>query len=491
MKSPDLLRRSKSVFIHTTFSNILNLVMNVVLARSLGPAFYGIYTVAIGISRLFSRISLLGMQDAIIRFVPLEDMENEEKYNLKRGVILSNTLLIAVPTLLIIGFALSYFSQELAVKVFNKEELKVALFWGGILLPVNGLIIYANSFLRAKEQFDLYTVLSLTLRSVLAFVAIGLVLAMTKKVGFVLFAYVFSGAIVILLIAHNLHRRSFFYGLHINFSFRIVKTILRFSMPSLFIAFSFSILSNIDKIMLAKFVSTREVGIYSAASRLVMQTGIIMASFNVAFMPRISPLYELGKTNLLNFEYRNITRWSLSMVLPVLLFFFFFAREAMLVFGKNYLIGTSIIQVMVLGILAKTIVGPTYRLLQMSGKQDLAFVNSILLIFLNVILNYFLIRSIGAIGAAIATSTSLFLINFLELIEVRILLKLWPFDTKFFKIFLALAIGVVFYFLVSLLVGRIVSLILVIVGWIVLFFFIPLTKEERKIIMSSIFRMEA
>ncbi len=71
--------------------------------------------------------------------------------------------------------------------------------------------------------------------------------------------------------------------------------------------------------------------------------------------------------------------------------------------------------------------------LSMTGKQYLEMYNSIAMVLINIVLNYFLIPEYGAMGAAIATSISIIAINLVRLAEVYIFYKIHPYSTDYFR----------------------------------------------------------
>ena len=74
-------------------------------------------------------------------------------------------------------------------------------------------------------------------------------------------------------------------------------------------------------------------------------------------------------------------------------------------------------------------------------RYNLLFV--LLLGIVNLVLNYFFIRSYGAIGAALATAVSLALYNLVKLVFIHFTLRYWPFTLQTVKL---LSIGIIVFF---------------------------------------------
>ena len=123
--------------------------------------------------------------------------------------------------------------------------------------------------------------------------------------------------------------------------------------------------------------------------------------------------------------------------------------------------------------------------MQMSGKQDFEFINAIVMLVLNVALNFWLIPIYGILGAAIATGASYTLINIARIVEVYKLLRMHPYDTNYHKLFIAgfaVIILSVFLFMFDLSqVSWIFSMIVLIIVYFSALYFLGLEYEDRMI----------
>ena len=83
---------------------------------------------------------------------------------------------------------------------------------------------------------------------------------------------------------------------------------------------------------------------------------------------------------------------------------------------------------------------PVY--MQMSGKQDIEFINAVVMLTGNIILNLWLIPIYGILGAAIATGIAFASMNAARILEAYILLGIHPYDRSYHKPFVAALIVV-------------------------------------------------
>jgi O-antigen/teichoic acid export membrane protein len=87
-------------------------------------------------------------------------------------------------------------------------------------------------------------------------------------------------------------------------------------------------------------------------------------------------------------------------------------------------------------------VGSAGYLLTMSGYERLESLNTLTVVLLNVVLNYFFIQAYGIIGAGIATSISTGLLNVVRVIEVYRLLHIQPYGVAYWRGGIGTVVGV-------------------------------------------------
>ncbi|MDQ3863737.1 MAG: polysaccharide biosynthesis C-terminal domain-containing protein, partial [Actinomycetota bacterium] len=112
-----------------------------------------------------------------------------------------------------------------------------------------------------------------------------------------------------------------------------------------------------------------------------------------------------------------------------------FARDIMLFFGKEFARGWPVMVVICAPQLFNSSVGPTSRLLAMTGHQNAVMVSTVG--GAAVALNLLLVPAYGVAGAAAATAAALVLANGSSLIFVYHRLGFWPYDRRYARPLLA------------------------------------------------------
>ena len=110
-------------------------------------------------------------------------------------------------------------------------------------------------------------------------------------------------------------------------------------------------------------------------------------------------------------------------------------------FGDDFVVGWPVIVIVAAAQLFNSSVGPTARVLAMTGRQRMVMVATISSAIVAVVGNLLLVPSFGIFGAAIATATALIVSNALSLFFVRRFLGFWPYERRYAKPLVAGAVA--------------------------------------------------
>jgi O-antigen/teichoic acid export membrane protein len=243
--------------------------------------------------------------------------------------------------------------------------------------------------------------------------------------------------------------------------------------------------------MLGYLSDSSSVGIYNASSKVSILAGSVLNSLTAIFSPIISDLHNKKKMELLGSLYSSVTKWTLTLTIPITIIFIFFADNILLIFGDEFTKGMLVLIILSSARLVISGFGPVGYMLQMSGKQLLVLINTLFMLLVNIILNYWLIRHYGIMGAALGTFFALTLVNLVEFIQVKYLMNLQPYSLKFIKPLIAGASASLVIILSSKLDMFQVSWFILLFASLVSYFafiWIMGFDEEDKMIISTIRR---
>jgi O-antigen/teichoic acid export membrane protein len=182
----------------------------------------------------------------------------------------------------------------------------------------------------------------------------------------------------------------------------------------------------LDVLLVGALRSTREAGIYAAASRLAMVGGLVTEAVRVAIAPQISFLLARREHARVEGIYQVGTWWIMALCWPLYLTLSVFGPVVLRIFGAEFVAGGNALLVLSLGMLFSLATGNVTVMLLMGGKSSWNLLNAAGAVVVNVGLNLLLVPRIGITGAALAWAASMLLENTAALIQLRILLRLNP-----------------------------------------------------------------
>jgi O-antigen/teichoic acid export membrane protein len=209
--------------------------------------------------------------------------------------------------------------------------------------------------------------------------------------------------------------------------------LLSYSSPLLLIVLLTTLLTWVDTLMLGYFTTADEVGIYGAATKTAMLTGMILISINTIFAPMIADFYHRKETQRLEKMFKFSGSWIYILSLPFFLMFVLLARDIMALFGDGFEPGWTVLLIISFAYYINASTGSVGNMLIMSGHQKIMMYNSIAVFIFNIVTNYLLIPVYGMNGAAIASCLSIVIYNVLMLVEVYWWLGMHPYNARFIR----------------------------------------------------------
>jgi len=224
--------------------------------------------------------------------------------------------------------------------------------------------------------------------------------------------------------------------------------LLIYSIPT-GLAGSFTVITAwIGRLFVGYFSTAAEAGIYQSASQITILFVLVLSSLNAIFSPMIADLYYRNDIDKLRELYRVSTKWGLYLVTPLFIVICFAPQELMItVFGQPYASGSDVLLILSVTQMINVGSGAVGFLLTMTGHQNRWFVISSVALILSLFLNNLLVPMLGMLGAAVVNCVTVGGLFIAGLIQVRMKLKLWPYDKRYHKGVLAaaLVIGVLIF----------------------------------------------
>jgi len=271
------------------------------------------------------------------------------------------------------------------------------------------------------------------------------------------------------------------------------KELFSFSWPLILGSVSGLMMGWTDTLILGYFSTTSAVGIYNAALPTAKLLNVVAGGFGVIFMPVISELYAMNKHEDMKSAYSAVTKWVLSLVLPVFLLIALFSKSILeIMFGLEYTTGATALSILAFGFLIFSVFSLASPALLSFGRTKTLMSCSFIGAGVNFVLNLLLIPLYGINGAAVATGFSFALMSMLLLFFVHRFGKIQPFRRGHLKpIFASLVSVLVVYMITKYVIGvSLLSLIIMFFVFLVLYFFLLLLiksfEEDDLMIMRAI-----
>lgn len=376
------------LFIATIISYALIFFVNIYIARYLGAEGFGILSLAIAITGIFTIFTDLGLNILIIREVSRnKDLSN--KY-------LINSSLIKI-ILSVLTFALIFITVN---TIGYSKEVSYTIYILTVSIIFTSFSNTFNSIFQAYEKME-YMSLGNILNAVILFIGVITGINYNSNIYFFASIYmvasvlVFGYSLIIYLLKFSLPKISF----DLNFWEPTLKEALPFGVTNIF----GSIYYWIDSVMLSIMVGTEVLGWYNAAYRLMFVFLAIYTVYIASIFPVMSKFYKTSD-KYLKFSYERSYKYLLIISLPLAVGITLLADKIiLLIYGEGFIPAIIALQILIWTIpllfinsLSGSILGAVNRQIALT---KITFIGAIL----NIILNLILIPQFSFIGSSIAT----------------------------------------------------------------------------------------
>ncbi len=368
----------------TAVNGFLGIAFYVLVARILRPSDFGILMVSILILTLLADIGNLGIDTGLIRFMPKYLQQNKEQVYrfMKLGLKVKIAVFILV---LLIGWIFApYVSYPLRL----------------VMIGVGGAMFFsfvANSF-QAMQRFTTWSILNISLNGLRLLVIILLFMLAQINLQITLITYIavpFLGFFVGLFLLPNF--------LKVKNEMSVAKEFFHYNkwitILTIFAAFS----SRLDTFILAKFLPTLQVGLYSAANQLTAFIPQISFALAVVVAPKIAGFDTKEKviTYLKKLQLMVGSLVLLGMLaLPVI------SWIIPIVLGSDYNQSITVFAILFLSSLIFLLSMPAHQVIfYYFSKPNFFIFTSIVQILIVSLLGWFLTLSLGITGMALSVLT--------------------------------------------------------------------------------------
>jgi len=408
--------------------NILAFLFHYLIVVAVGPAAYGVYSLANAFAVAATVFTNLGSDKSILRYYPRHDGDPDAQDR-----VLTLSLLTSACGGLVLSVVLATLAPAISEWTLDDPLMVPTLRLFALLILFRTMTKIVGNVFRAADRpaYDVF-LRSITWPAVRV-LAVGGAVALALS-PLATFTALVAGAGVTTAVAIVLLLTRADFQPKVGYDRAELRSYYAFSLPLTFKDLGSFLYTRIDVLMVGFFLSsTVVVGVYNLSLFVATIVVLPLSAINKMFPPMASKLQDQGRREELRSVYSTATRWSVTLALPLALGGVVYATEILSLFDPTYRTWTLVFTLFVCAQFFNAAVGPSGFLLMMTDHQYLITANQWTFGVLNVVLNYAFIVRFGAIGAAAATSLVLASLNVLRICEVWWFEGMVPYSRHFLK----------------------------------------------------------
>jgi len=474
------------------FGLFFGFVAQAVFARLLGADILGVFVLGWTVVYGVTILSTLGFEHSLVRY--LSEYASSNRPREARAVFLLGARLSLVLGVLAVG-AIFLFRTPIAFRVFKEFRLESVLVWMALAVIPFGFMRVLAGALRGLKDIKSFTLgfdVSFRVFRFIVFLALfSLGLRLYGIVGATIVATFLSVGLLVFFLRK---RGPFLFDRSVTPATVPTRGIVVYTSQMLADAFVAFAMQHSGRIVLGIYLESADVGVYNIAALMGTLVTFVLLSFNSIFSPVIADLFHRDRFDLLVSLFRSVTRWTIILSLPILLWIIVAGEATLAVFGREFLRGYDALVLLSAGRMIAISMGPVGIALAMTGYQKWNVYNAVVLAVVTVVLNVVLVPKMGVTGAGLATGAAQALVKIARMIQVRYLLKINPYDRSSVKVgitvVVSLAIAILTRRYVDIPPGFVTSVVVMVAS---LALVAALTvvlgvKEEDRMVLGTVLR---
>jgi len=449
----NLLKGSFTYAAVTIFSRLATVLLIPVLTRILSPNEYGVLSMVLTIVTLVNLIITFEIAQAVTLYFT-------DRNRLDRDLYPSTAFLFSMTMYLVLLLAVGLFGGMVS-KMLIKDGIGVTIiFYGALLLSVNGIFFFIQNQLRLEFQTQKFAVLTLGYVALTSLGGIGFAFLFKDRTEGVVVGQVVGAAIVDMIGILVLWKR-----FSTGFNFDKLKEMLRLSLPLVPSGLLLLGGQQVPKIILSKFCSLNDVGIFGLAAQIAGFSSLAVLGVQTAITPSIlANHHEIETPSILGKLFEKFA----TVALLFCAFLSVFTNELVKVFSTSsyanaanfvpYLAFALVLNSLYVFFPGKIIKGKSASQLIASGGSFLvAVISGVILVKLDGIRG-------AALSALLAAASFFFIWCYLSQ-------KLYMLPVNWFKLFKATALTVIICVISTLLIPSVFTFGIIVLKSVILILF--------------------
>jgi len=418
------------IMIEKILRMFIQLFVGIYVLRYLGPKQFGILTYAYSFVAIFSAFTNLGLESIVMRNLVI-DKDNAYK-------ILGTSFYLKS-----IGVAFSFLSVYVALKFtsndpYTKTIVMIVTCWL-LFDPLSVIDYYFRSQVQARlssiAQMSMYT-LSSAIRIIFILIKAPLICFAWMIVGE---TFIFTMVLIFLYVKQRLPILKW------SLDIRMALDLLKDSWPLFFSSMVIIIYMRIDQIMIKEMLDSESVGIYGASVRFSEAWYFIPIALHHSLLPAVVNAKNISE----DLYYKRIQAlfdlsvWcAIIIAIPTIIFADLFIP---ILLGNAFQPAVSVLNIQIWASVFIFLGVSIGQWFVVENLQKFHLYRALSGAVVNVLLNLFLIPSMGIKGAAIATVISQFIASYASLFVFKNTRHIFWIASKSFNIFLSFKRIILFF----------------------------------------------
>lgn len=399
-----LLANTGLLAIGSFASSLLGMLLVPFYTAVLSTADYGISDLIVTTTSLLYPFTTLAISEAIMRFALDKKVDRKSVYSIGLSMIA-------------IGYIILLFCSPL-VKRTTIGEYYVFFMLYYLSYCIHTITSY---FVKGIENIKIYSIAGL-LNSIIV-ISCNLFFLLVLKIGIV--GYLLSS-----IIGHSLTALFMFvcgrlYMYIIPFwkiDSQLFRQMLKYSIPIIPNSISWWIANSSDKYVLNHFADVSQVGIYSISYKIPTIMMTVMGFFISAW--QISAVEDFGSEKSQQF-FSDIFRKCFAVNVILASFLIAFTKViGTFLYSADFFVAWRYVPVLVIANVFNVMASFMGTIYTSAKKTKMLSISTVLAALINIVMNFILIPKMGAMGAAIATALSYFIMWIIRMKNTRHIMQL-------------------------------------------------------------------
>ncbi|MFA5126531.1 MAG: flippase [Patescibacteria group bacterium] len=380
------------------------------LARHLGPTHYGQYQLALSFAMMLSVISDFGLSAVLIREIAKKQIDEHRLFSQIFSLKLILGLLTAI---IIIGLDWLLYANNI---------VRPLIYLTTLIVIIDSFTLTFYGFIRGRQNL-FYESIGTMLFQLIIMIAGLLVMRFNSQL-YPFILVILSASTFNLIFSAYLLFKKYHLRLKLYLDRPFVKEIFLITWPFALSAVFAKIYAYIDSLLLEGMRGATQLGYYSVAYKITFAFQFIPLAFVAALYPALSHYWQNDKDRLAQaltkaIHYLSFIAWPIALGITSL-----GGVIITKLYTVHYLNSILPLQILILSLPFLFVNFALSYFLNATDRQIINTRNLGLVMLSNIILNLFLLKSWGAVGASLASSLSTILLFILNLTAVCQVIKL-------------------------------------------------------------------